>query len=111
MDLKKLTHQDCPICGSEIIAEKRYSKHTNGHWNEEQEFECGHRVRFSPNFMREHTVIECQKDPKVIKRDNQRKHACGLLEKYIERLKVDDAYREKIKFSLSQYLPNYRYEI
>ncbi len=27
------------------------NKHSNGHWNEEIEFSCGHITEFSPNYM------------------------------------------------------------
>lgn len=110
MVLTEIKQDTCDICGGYVIREMRCGKHTNGHWDETRDFVCGVSLHFSPNFMKVRRSGECSNDKSIIKRNGKRKKACELLEKYIKRMNIDDKFRKKIEFSLSQYLPNYKYD-
>lgn len=52
MIIQMIKQKNCPVCDSATVAERKSLRHTNGYWNEEREFTCGARLKFSPNFMR-----------------------------------------------------------
>ncbi len=97
MKLNELKYESCPVCGSIVTMEQRSNKHSNGHWNEEIEFKCGHKIRFSPNFMQEQISHSCPKHPNEILKQEKRNNATQKLENYITRLDVDNEFKNNIR--------------
>lgn len=96
MKLQELKYESCPVCGAIVTTEHRSSKHSNGYWNEEISFECGCRIKFSPNFMREVILTQCPKHPNEISKTEKRNKAIEKLVKCIKKLDVDDDFKNRI---------------
>jgi len=45
-----ITYEKCPACNKSITGLRIDHRHSNGHWNEYVDFECGSQHHFSPNF-------------------------------------------------------------
>jgi hypothetical protein len=96
MQLQEIKHESCPICKSRIIMIRQKSQHSNWHWNEIAEYECGCIITFSPNFMREEFINQCPKHPDETLKKAKRNKATQKLEKYINRLDVDEEFKSYI---------------
>jgi len=64
MELNEIKEKTCKCCGRIISSQIINSIHSNGHWNEYVEFECGRKLHFSPNFMKIIVDKECPKNKK-----------------------------------------------
>jgi len=100
--IKRIKALTCPTCKAEISGERRDQRHTNGYWNEYRAFTCGCALRFSPNFMKVEVANVCPSHPKEKEKREKRKVAAIKLEKYINRLDVDDSWKAS---ALQAYLP------
>lgn len=96
MKLHQLLHEKCPTCGARIVAERQRSQHTNGQWFEEQEFECGCIVKHVPNYSREEVRTPCPNSASERQKEAKRIEALRKLRRYINRLDVDDDYKERL---------------
>ena len=98
MELKEISEEVCPICGSEPVQETRKNKHTNGHWNESRTFSCGLEIYFSPNYMKcgRSKYRTCSKDPVEIAKRQKRKAAVLKIKGYIKRLDCDTSFKEAL---------------
>lgn len=89
----------CPDCGcSEIKSEKREGLHSNGFWNEYRTFACGLKLHFSPNYMKtsQAKYYGCSKSQQAVAKKIKRAEAVQKLDKYIQRLNVDDEFKSKL---------------
>ncbi len=95
--MMKLNHGCCPTCSSRLIAETRWGKHCNGHWNERQEFSCGFTHDFSPNFMRVEVSRECPKNPAEAQKRLKRTKVRDALEQMLSEADVDDDFKKRTR--------------
>lgn len=100
--LENIAETSCPVCGSEVASETRRAKHTNGYFNEIREFDCGHSLHFSPNFMMVLVKSECRKSSDMVKLTALRVSAKTALDGFIDGLDVDDEFKVKVKNSYKQ---------
>ena len=97
MKLQNLKYfNGCPICHSRAIMIKQDHKHTNGYWNEYIEFECGYKIHFSPNFMKEEIDKQCPFHISEVEKRSKRDIAVKKLTNYIKRLDVDEEFKSYI---------------
>jgi hypothetical protein len=101
MKLQHLNYEKCPYCGAKVKAIEQSSQHSNGSWNEFIKFECHCHIHFSPNFMKEEIYSECQNTKEYKLKKEKREIAVEKLFKYIQKLDVDDEYKEIINRSLN----------
>jgi len=94
--LQEMIYNQCPTCGARVTTITQKSKHCNGHWNESIGFECGCKIDFFPNFMREEVMRVCPRDPNEINKKQKRVIAQKKLEKYVNKLDVDDEFKKNI---------------
>lgn len=106
MKLDKIKQEVCPHCNSLPIAETKDKQHSNGHWNESRTFECGHKLKFSPNFMAVSTCQfnECPNTPENLEKVKVRADALAKVNAYILKLSCDDDYKDKLKRAVNGYL-------
>jgi len=101
MELKNMDDiVKCPHCGSIIVSESISNKHINGQYNETREFECGHRIVYSPNFRTIEYTRLCKNHPDVLAKKAVRKKTKEKLFKYINRLDVDEEFRNNLNSHL-----------
>lgn len=106
MNLTEIKQEKCPVCGSEVTAEVKNQRHTNGHYNEYRTFACGCSLHYIPNFERVEVEIQCPNSPNLVLIKEKRDKAIKLLERYINRLDVDDFFKKYVKdFGLRRYIP------
>lgn len=88
----------CPDCKCKKIESfRKYSLHSNGHWNEEIKFECGYIIQFSPNFMKNVVTGECQKSLVALKRTSIRHQFILDLQVFAaNHKKVDQKFKDKM---------------
>jgi predicted RNA-binding Zn-ribbon protein involved in translation (DUF1610 family) len=98
--LEQITYTKCPKCGSEIIAQSKSHQHINGSWNEYMEFYCGYKLHYSPNFKKIIEDKECNRSEEYKEKIKKREDAYIKLHNYIDKLEVDQEYKDKIKKSL-----------
>ena len=98
MDLKEIKVSACPHCGADIVCERRYSKHTNGHYNEERRFSCGYTLTFSPNFMKTNITGECEQTIEYEEKMKKRRAFDERLKKYINKADIDQEYKNRILY-------------
>lgn len=107
MDTKSITQFNikkwCPTCNAEVDSYTQEHKHTNGYWNQVYVFECGCKIRFSPNFMGFVTETDCPKDPMIIEKNNRFKKEMQRLILYIGKLDLDKADKENLKDKIDSY--------
>lgn len=48
--IQHIPHEACPVCGAGLAGAQVRNRHTNGHWNEVVQFECGATFTWVPNF-------------------------------------------------------------
>lgn len=62
--IKRITEVTaCRTCGNNSVRETRkWGQHSNGHWNESVEFECGAKYEFTPNFMQVGLASICRQN-------------------------------------------------
>lgn len=61
--IRDISETKCSMCGAGISSEKWEGQHTNGHRNEYRSFDCGKKLRFSPNFMKVLVENDCERNP------------------------------------------------
>lgn len=104
MDLQDIKQVSCPDCGcTDVVSERRENCHINGHWNEYKKFSCGFEYHFSPNHMKALKERECTKSSTFVAREEKRKEAHRKLKNYINKLDVDDKYKEKLQRDVYNY--------
>lgn len=96
MKMYQLKYEKCPTCSARPVAFHQPWKHTNGEWSEEIKFDCGCRIRYSPNFRREELSQPCPNHSSEKGKARKRKLACAKLKKYIKRLDVDEDFKERL---------------
>lgn len=96
LELKEMNYEHCPYCGARIVNIMQKTKHCNGHWNEYVQFECGCEIYFSPNFRREEIQRPCPKSPEEIEFQDKRKKAKKKLIEFINKLNVDEQYKQNL---------------
>lgn len=96
MELKHLSHKSCPSCGSRTITEKQWGQHCNGEWNEQQLFECGCCIEYTPNFSKENIRTECGNTKEANEKKNKRILFKTKLVSYIRRADIDDKFKDDL---------------
>ena len=96
MQLEHIKEEKCLVCGSEVVAEQRRNLHTNGLYNEFRTFKCGKVLHFSPNFERVVTTFDCPNTLEETKKREKREKAKLVLYKFIEKLDIDDDFRQEL---------------
>lgn len=105
MQLKHIKITECPICKcKDIVREQletdyndtKIRMHCNGGRWEERQFACGYIVKYEPNFPNivSDKPMRCKNNPLLIERGNKRKIAIDKINKYIQRLDVDDDFKK-----------------
>lgn len=98
MNLPLIPHDTCPHCGSHVVAETCYSRHTNGQGFETRQFACGCTLAWIPNYGKLEEKEKCPKSKEVIEFNEKRKVANERLTDLIRNLDVDDRWkREKLQ--------------
>lgn len=92
----------CPHCNSRLDEEKRWSLHTNGHWNESKKFECGLLLHFSPNFMKVKEESPCRQSDDYIKSRKRRTTLLDKIEELVAQSDADEEFKQKIRYWLPQ---------
>jgi hypothetical protein len=90
----------CPHCKSAVSSENKARQHTNGYWNEVRLFDCGHEIRFSPNFMQCETTKICPKHPAEKEKKAKRQVALDRLRSVIKKQECDEDFKKHL---LSQF--------
>lgn len=94
--IKRIDATICPTCKADVSSEKRECQHTNGYWNEYRTFTCGHVLHFSPNFKRVEVLTKCPNDVKEVTKREKREEALRKIKKYVNRLDVDDNWKDSV---------------
>ena len=102
MQLLHIKEEECPVCKVPVVLESRKNRHTNGHWNEMKEFQCGAVICWSPNYMAvdSDACIVCPNEIIEIEKREKRKLAKEKLLIYIQKLKVDDSFKNSLLSSI-----------
>lgn len=103
-DTTNIGYKECPTCGSELTSYKQYSKHTNGNWNEDVEFRCGHKIHFSPNFMRIEEKEGCPESRQAKIQRIQKDAAQKQLDKFLKKWDIPEQQKEKAEYELNYLL-------
>jgi hypothetical protein len=103
MQLDHIKDEKCPTCGAIVIVQKKKDKHTNGHWNETVEFQCGAVIKWSPNYMRinKSCCQPCPNSSEETTKKELRRIAISKLVEYINKLDVDKECKESLLNDLS----------
>ncbi len=95
--LENITDINCPECGSKMCGESRRNRHSNGYYNECREFECGAKIKWSPNFKAIVDGTKCPNSKEVKERKKNRSAALENISTYIFTLDLHKSDAEKIE--------------
>jgi len=96
MKPQHLTYKQCPVCSARPVSFHQPWQHTNGEWSEEIKFDCGCRIRYVPNFKKERIETQCPNHRTEKAKHLKREGALRKLEKYINKLDVDQDWKDKV---------------
>lgn len=97
MKLQHIKEDVCPTCGSSVVGITKDRQHTNGDWNESVKFECGLFIEYSPNYRRQFFRLHCKEGAIFLAMINKRRNTHARLVKYINRLKVDKDFKDRLQ--------------
>ena len=100
MELNHITDETCRVCNAIAIIDTKEGQHANGQWRESREFNCGAKIRYSPNFGEEHCNKPCPNSPELLVIKEKREIAMTKLRKYIKRLQVDKEFKDKLLYTI-----------
>ena len=103
MKLEHLHYECCPHCKSPVVAERRWDQHSNGSFNEYQEFACRALINWNPNFQEEGVGIACKESPEAKLRKKQRAAAQERLLALLDELEVDDLFKNNIRDKIKSF--------
>ncbi len=110
--LQHISTNACPHCGStQVISEsidvdhgsREIRQHVNGQRWERRTFACGHEVQWVPNFSAEQHAGECQRAEAFQQRQAKRKAAYAKLTAYVQKLDVDESFKEAALRSIQHF--------
>jgi hypothetical protein len=64
-------------------------------------FECGHYLKFSPNFMAIEVLTQCPNKKEEIEKRENRQVAMTKLRKYVERMVIDQKHKDRIQSAIA----------
>jgi hypothetical protein len=95
LNLSHLNHLSCPICGSRLVREEQDQQHSNGDWNERQDFACGFSHVYSPNHGKR-VSKDCPNDPKVEEKERKRQLVRNSLRELLGAADVDEEFKKHV---------------
>mgnify|MGYP001593859728 CR=1 FL=1 len=113
MELRHLKATTCSECGTGIMSEsiereyqrRRPKTHSNGEQWEHRTFFCGKEIQWIPNYSRQECYLPCSRTPEAEHKKALREAAILHLTEQIEKLELDNEFRERLKL----YLPSTRW--
>lgn len=103
MELKLIHDDNCPSCGAATVYESCRHRHANGQGFEERGFSCGAVLAWSPNFERLEKVVPCPHSADEVVRKAKRANAAKAVAELLERLDVDDWFKEDVRESYRRF--------
>lgn len=97
MQLKHITDEVCPTCGSEATSENReVGYHVNGTRLESRKFACGCRLAYVPNYEEVQVTDLCSNGDAQKDKRRKRQAATEAIIKLLRSMDVDEKYRDAI---------------
>lgn len=100
MNLKHLKEERCPTCGNPTKGIAVTATHCNGQQFESRTYECGHEVKWVPNFDRMEVARRCPKDPEEVASKEGERKACAELLGIIERKKWPESFKKALLYDI-----------
>jgi hypothetical protein len=110
MQLQYIKYTTCPECGAPAVTvgveadrNGKIREHAHGGRWEHIHFACGRRDRYIPNFSSIETTIDCKNGAAETARRAKIEAARTQLTAFVEKLDVEDAFKERIIDSVKYY--------